>query len=249
MSRLGPRCWPLASSPPSPSCPSPTTRSGSRSANCSGPSAALYLTSSWRTDRSTAGDAGTAHRVSCYVATLLLTVGRSCCASTEQHLHRHGPARGGNPVEQVQLGSFVCCFGAVRCCSMCAGDPRPVEASFRRVTGRLLRVGVVSLAALSVGGIRPWPGIGVVQAVTPWHWAGTRRLSDRSARMRLARTDIGGLLVEPIATRRSTSRRRSPEPTRPITGARLLAARSGPWTDQMAPNIALRARTNDGPFD
>jgi signal transduction histidine kinase len=55
----------------------------------------------------------------------------------------------------------------------------------------------VSMAALSVGGIRPWPGIGVVQAVTSLAMGLAPivfliGLLD----MRLARTDVGGLLVE-----------------------------------------------------
>ena len=56
---------------------------------------------------------------------------------------------------------------------------------------------LVSLAALSLGAIRPWPGIGVVQAVTSLAMGLAPvvfliGLLD----MRLARSDVGGLLVE-----------------------------------------------------
>ena len=78
----------------------------------------------------------------------------------------------------------------------------------RRASGRSKRrfaallvdsfgLALVSLAALSLGGIRPWPGIGVVQVVTSLAMGLAPvvfliGLLD----MRLARTDVGGLLVE-----------------------------------------------------
>ena len=101
-------------------------------------------------------------------------------------------------VEQVQFG-IICALllcGAV----LLYLRRRALGRSKRRFAALLVDsfgLALVSLAALSLGGIRPWPGIGVVQVVTSLAMGLAPvvfliGLLD----MRLARTDVGGLLVE-----------------------------------------------------
>jgi signal transduction histidine kinase len=137
--------------------------------------------------------------VSCYVATLLPTAARVMLGHDPTNIFTVTV----NPVaalrvEQVQF-SIIC--GLLLCGAVLLYVRRRALGRSKRRFAALLvdsfGLALVSLAALSVGGIWPWPGIGVVQALTSLAMGLAPvvflvGLLD----MRLARTDIGGLLVE-----------------------------------------------------
>jgi hypothetical protein len=137
--------------------------------------------------------------VSGYAATLLLTVGKVMLGLRPGNIFTvtasPGPALRIEQVQLVTMCALLLC-GAV----LLYVRRRALGRSKRRFAALLVDsfgFALVSMAALSVGGIRPWPGIGVVQAVTSLAMGLAPivfliGLLD----MRLARTDVGGLLVE-----------------------------------------------------
>jgi len=137
--------------------------------------------------------------LSCYAATLVLTVVKVMLGLSPTNIFAVTVSPvAALRVEQVQFG-LICALllcGAVQLYTRRRILGRPK----RRLPALLVDsfgLALVSLAALSIGGIRPWPGIGVVQAITSLAMGLAPvvflfGLLD----MRLARTDVGGLLVE-----------------------------------------------------
>ena len=137
--------------------------------------------------------------VSCYLATLLLTVVKVMLGAQPTNIFTLTTRpEAALRIEQLQFG-IIC--GLLLCGAVQLYLRRRASGRSKRRFAALLvdsfGLALVSLAALSLGGIRPWPGIGVVQVVTSLAMGLAPvvfliGLLD----MRLARTDVGGLLVE-----------------------------------------------------
>jgi len=137
--------------------------------------------------------------VSGYLATLLLTAAAIMLGRQPGNIFivtdRPGAAL---RVAQVQFGLIA---ALLLCGAVLLYVRRRAQGRSKRRTAALLvdsfGLALVSLAALSLGGIRPWPGIGVVQAVTSLAMGLAPvvfliGLLD----LRLAHSDVGGLFVE-----------------------------------------------------
>jgi signal transduction histidine kinase len=183
--------------------------------------------------------------VSCYLATTLLSVAKVVLGLYPSNLFTVTD----QPtvalwVERVQFATLCALLlsGAVLLHRRRRHPGRPR----RRIAALLVDtfgLVLVSLAALSLGGIRPWPGIGVVQAITSLAMGLAPvvfliGLLD----LRLARADIGGLLVEldqdPTVDLQAPLARALHDPSLELA---YWLAEPGTWADQNGRPLALPA--------
>ena len=181
--------------------------------------------------------------VSCYVATLVPTIVKIMLGDNPTNLFTVAVLPvAAERVEQVQFG-VICAlllYGAVLLHMRRRTAGRP-KHRFTALLVDAFGLALVSLAALSLGGIRPWPGIAVVQALTSLA-LGLAPVAFLIALLdlRLARTDVGGLLVEldrdPTVDLQGPLARALHDPSLRLA---YWLPEQGTWADQDGQPIAL----------